>query len=153
MEKPFSISLFGHRYIDDARDLEERLEAVLSGIFESHGYVEIFIGRNGDFDVIAASLIKNLKKRYSDNEIVLVLTLPYTVKDIEYYEKYYDEIIIPHEIEIVHHKKAITARNEWMVDHSDVVIGYVERLTGGAYNALRYAEKNGKMTLNLKETE
>ncbi len=150
MEKPFALALFGHRYIEDVRDLEKRLETALTDIFTSHSCVEIYVGRNGDFDEIAASVIKQMKKKYHENEIILILTLAYTVKDIEYYEKYYDEIIIPESIGKAHYKKAITRRNEWMVEGSDAVIVYVERKSGGAYTAMRYAEKQGKRILNLK---
>ena len=36
-----------------------------------------------------------------------------------------------------------------MVDRSDLVVFFVERETGGAYQTMRYAEKNGKTIINL----
>lgn len=41
--------------------------------------------------------------------------------------------------------RAIPARNRWMVDRSDMVIGYVIRQTGGAYAAVQYARTQGKV--------
>ena len=55
-------------------------------------------------------------------------------------------------------KSAITLRNRWMVEKSDVVICYLERERGGAYAAMKYAmamEKNivmlGKYIKNGEE--
>ena len=77
-----------------------------------------------------------------NNDITLVL--PYAVARLAYYEKYYDNIVIPERLYGVHPKSAITLKNRWMVDMSDLVIAYVERTNGGAYEALKYAEKRNK---------
>jgi len=75
--------------------------------------------------------------------------LPYRVKDIEYYEKYYDDIIFPLDTN-THPKSAITKRNQWMIDNSDLIISYVEpNRKGGALAALKYAQKQGKEIINL----
>lgn len=57
-------------------------------------YVEFYLGRNGDFDILAASVIKRLQKNYRNDNSALILVLPYPVKDYEYYEKYYDEMAV-----------------------------------------------------------
>ena len=57
--------------------------------------MEFYIGRHGTFDEYAASVIKRAQKAVRDDNSVMILTLPYTVKNIEFYEEYYDEIIIP----------------------------------------------------------
>lgn len=69
-------------------------------------YVEFYLGRNGDFDIMAASVIKRLQKEFSDDNSVMILVLPYPVKDFEYYEEYYDEIVIPKDLYGVHPKAA-----------------------------------------------
>jgi hypothetical protein len=112
-------------------------------------YVEFYIGRNGDFDEFAATVIKRVQKQLDRGNSALILTLPYTVKDIEYYEDYYDEIVIPDAIGRAHPKAAITLRNRWMVDTADLVIAYIEHEQGGAYAAVRYAEKNNKKVVYL----
>ena len=75
--------------------------------------------------------------------------LPYHVADIEYYHKYYDSIIIPECVSGVYPKSAITARNRWIVEESELVIVNVERNNGGAYTAMKYAEKLNKKIINL----
>ena len=44
--------------------------------------------------------------------------LPYLEKDMEYYEKYYDNVMIPECIEETHPKGVITKRNRWMVEQA-----------------------------------
>ena len=67
----------------------------------------------------------------------------------EYYEKYYDSILIPECLYGAHPKSAITLRNRWMVERSDLVIVYVERNKGGAYAAMTHAKKLNKEIVNL----
>jgi predicted Rossmann fold nucleotide-binding protein DprA/Smf involved in DNA uptake len=78
----------------------------------------------------------------------ITLVLPYTVTDIEYYESYYDSVLIPSELRREHPKHAITARNRYMVEISDLVIVYAEH-SGGAYDAMKYAERMGKSVVKI----
>ena len=143
----YRVAFFGHRRIYDTKSIEEKLEPILTELLIGKEYVEFYVGRNGDFDELVASLIKRAQKRTDRQNSMLILTLPYTVKDVEYYEEYYDEVIIP--IEKAHPKSAITLRNRWMTDMSDVVISYIERKEGGAYTAVKYAERLNKKVINL----
>lgn len=90
-------------------------------------------------------------KKGENNDITLVL--PYMVADLEYYEKYYDSIIIPESVYGVHPKSAITLKNRWMIEQSDLVIVYVARKKGGAYTAMKYAEKLNKNVINICKKE
>ena len=142
------IALMGHRFVEDILLLERRLMPIIEGVYRSGNSIVWYVGRNGDFDECAASLIKRIRKRYYEVDSQLVLVLPYRVKDIEYYENYYDGIIIPEACYHTHHKRAITVRNRWMVDNSDLALFYVERC-GGAANAMSYAERMGKRYINV----
>ena len=112
-------------------------------------YVAFLIGRNGEFDEYAASVIKRAQKAVGKEKSDISLVLPYTVANIEYYEKYYDSIIIPESVYGAHPKSAITLKNRWMIDQSNLVIVYVERDRGGAYTAMKYAKKQNKDIINL----
>ena len=46
----FTVSLFGHREIDDLRLLEKRLSPILKELIKTNTYVSFLIGRNGEFD-------------------------------------------------------------------------------------------------------
>ena len=145
----FTVSLFGHRRIDDLRRVDLTLESIIQELICSKTYVSFLIGRNGEFDEYAASVIKREQKHYDRDNNDITLVLPYHVAKCEYYEKYYDDIIIPERMSRTHPKFAITLKNRWMIEKSDLVIVYVERQSGGAYAAMRYAEKLNKQIINL----
>ena len=146
----YRVAFFGHRRIDRLREIEERLVPILKELILTKEYVEFYIGRNGEFDEFVASIIKRVQKQLDRGNSALILTLPYTVRDIEYYADYYNEIVIPDAIGRAHPKAAITLRNRWMVDTADLVIAYIDHEQGGAYTAVKYArEKNNKKVINL----
>ena len=145
----FTVSLFGHRRIDDLRKLENRLIPILRELIQGERYVNFLIGRNGEFDEYAASLIKRVQREVWGENCDLTLVLPYTVADMKYYGAYYDCVVIPEELWSVHPKSAITAKNRWMIERSELVIVYLERNRGGAYAAMKYAERLHRRVVNL----
>ena len=149
----YRVAFFGHRRIYNIREIEEKLVPILNELILTKEYVEFYIGRNGDFDEFVASVIKRVQKQLDRDNNVMILTLPYTVKDIEYYADYYDEIVIPDAIGKAHPKAAITLRNRWMVDTADLIIAYIEREEGGAYSAVKYAKKLNKKVVNIGSAE
>ncbi len=149
----FTVSLFGHREIKDLQQVNRRLAPIIKECIQTKPYVSFLIGRNGEFDEYAASVIKHAQKEAGTENNDITLVLPYTVKDLEYYEKYYDSIIIPESVYHTHPKSAIAQKNRWMIEQSDLVIVYVEHDKGGAYTALKYAKKLHKDTINLCANE
>ena len=145
----YTVSLFGHREIGDLLRLESKLAPIIKELIQAKEYVTFLIGRNGEFDEYAASVIKRVRREavFENNEITLVL--PYAVADIPYFERYYDGITIPENLYNAHPKSAITLRNRWMVEHSDLVVVYVEHNSGGAYEAMKYAQKMNKKVINV----
>ncbi|MBR2926684.1 MAG: hypothetical protein IKC31_03805 [Clostridia bacterium] len=144
----YRVAFIGHRIFYELRACEEILDDFLPTILRQYPFVEFYVGRNGDFDIFIASYIKHLQKVYGDDNNTLNLVLPYYIKDMEYYEKYYDQIILPIP-DRTHVKAAITKRNEWMVDQCDLLIAYVENHTGGAFQTVKYASRQNKPILNL----
>ena len=147
----FSVALFGHRRIDDLQRLERALAPMIKELIKSKQYVSFFVGRNGEFDEYAASLVKHAQKECGKENNDITLVLPYHVANLEYYEKYYDNIMIPETVYSSHPKRAITLKNRWMVEKADLIIVYVEHTEGGAYMAMKYAEKLDKNIINLCE--
>lgn len=145
----FRVSLFGHKEIDNLKRLEDQLVPIIKELLQTKPYVSFLIVRNGEFDEYAASFIKIARREVGGENSDITLVLPYTVKDMEYYKAYYDSIIIPDILYRAHVKKAITLRNRFMIDCSDLVIVYVEKDFGGAYNAMKYAIKANKRLINL----
>ena len=149
VEEIYRVVLFGHRDFNGHRTLDKHLNVILKDIIRSKAYVEMYIGRNGEFDIYAASLVKQLQKETGKETNVLICVLPYLDKNLKCYEEYYDEVMIPEDIGRTHPKGAITKRNRWMVERADLVICYVEREQGGAYTAMKYAKKLRKEIINL----
>ena len=139
----YTVSIFGHRRIYDFRKLGEELENMAKEVLESFEFVEFLVGRNGDFDEYAASVIKRVQKNMGSERCCLTLVLPYKLTDIEYYRAYYDSVVIPDELYGVYYKAAITERNRYMIDKSDLVVAWCVRSEGGVYNAVKYAQSKG----------
>ena len=147
--KNYRVALFGHRDFCPTKEIEDKLLSIFTRLIQSKEYLEIYIGRNGEFDIFAASIVKRIKKELDNSSCSMTLVLPYKVKDIEYFEKYYDDIIICEGEEKHHPKEAITKRNRWMVENCDLLVCFVERNSGGAFKAMRYANKHGVKIINL----
>ena len=96
------------------------------------------------------------KRKVCDNNSAHVWVLPYVTSDFqnneEAYRSYYDEIEVFNSAGI-HYKSAYQARNRSMIDRSDLVVFFVTRKNGGAYQALQYAFQRGKTCLNLYNTK
>ena len=145
----YTVALFGHRYISDLKKLGESLYPIIKELIEKQTYVVFYIGRNGEFDEYASSIIKSAQNTYGVDNSELVLVLPYTVADMKYYADYYDSILIPECVKGAHPKSAISQRNRWMVEQADLVIVNVEQKKGGAFSALQYAHKLHVPVINL----
>ena len=119
-----------------------------------YDYVDFLIGRNGEFDIYISSLLRNIKKEYKNN-FSIILVLPYLTAEYKNnknsFEKYYDEIQIYEKSLVSHFKASIKIRNCEMINKSDLIIFYVERKSGGAFDAIRYANKKNKDIINIFE--
>ena len=150
-----TVSFFGHRQIDNALIIEQRLEAIIRELLTTKEYVEFLIGRNGEFDLLVASTIHRCKQNVRDDNSALILILPYTTAEYtdnqQSFHAYYDEIEVCSKSEKSHFKSAYRVRNCSMVDRSNLVIFCVERNSGGAYQTMQYAKRAGINIINLPE--
>ena len=151
----YTVAFFGHRYVDHLLEAGNKLERVLHRLLEEKEYVDFLVGRDGDFDQAASSTICRLKRNFRDDNSAHIWVLPYPTAEYlenqECYEAYYDEIEICEASSRAHFKAAFQTRNRYMVDRADLIICYIDHKSGGAYQTIRYAEKQGKEILNLAE--
>jgi hypothetical protein len=149
----FTVSFFGHRNIELGSEIENRLDSLLHEIITQREYVEFLIGRDGEFDLLVSSVIKQAVAKYDCGNTSLILVLPYMKAEfrdnVQSYLEYYDEVEICSESAKTHPKAAIQVRNRVMIDRSDLVICYVKHKSGGSYKTIQYAEKQGKRIINL----
>ena len=150
----FTVSFFGHREVDHFRDVEKQMELLIFKLVEEKDYMDFLVGRNGDFDQIAASAVRRAKEYYP-SKCSLIWVMPYNMaeyrENMKAYDQYYDEVEICPESDGAHPKAAFQIRNCSMVDRSDLVIFYVTHVHGGAYQTMQYAKRIGKDIINIAE--
>ena len=151
----FTVSFFGHREVERFRDTEQALENLIHKLLSEHEYVEILIGRNGEFDQLVSSVVHRVRKRLDSSNSSLVLVLPYMTAEFrdneDSFYDYYDEVEVSQSASGGHFKAAMQTRNKEMVDRSHLVVFYVDHASGGAYQPLKYAKKNEVPYINISE--
>lgn len=132
------VTFCGHKDVFYKEQVNEKLAAVVAALIEE-GATEFYLGGYGDFDYMAAKIVRELKKDLSDIQSTLVI--PYMDRD--YNKELYDGSIYP-PLENTPLRFAISKRNEWMVDQADVVVAYITHDWGGAIKTLEYAQRKKK---------
>lgn len=149
----YTVSLFGHSRLNNPDVIEKALERTVRELIKTKEYVEFLVGRKGDFDILAASVIRAVNKELDYGNVSLVLVLPYSTseyrKNKESFEKYYNEVEICGRSCPAHFKGAYRICNRSMVDRSDLVICGIERESGCAYQTVEYAIKLQKPVRNI----
>ena len=144
----YTVSFFGHREIKNALEVERKLEAKITELIQTKQYIEFLVGREGEFDILAASVVKRVKKQMDYGNCSLIWVLPYIKAEFRDNEKefleYYDDVEICEQSTKAHFKSAMQIRNRAMVDRADLVICCIQHKNGGAYKTVQYAEKQDK---------
>ena len=147
---------FGHRTASSK--IVESLKQQIRRLVLEEGIKVFWVGGYGDFDMYAASAVRTIKSELPDEGIELDLIYAYlpspTAKEQQAYQaKLYDGTIYPEGVEIGPPKFAITRRNRWMVENCDIVLAFINRDSGGAYTAVKVANRKGKRIINLGTLE
>ena len=128
--------LLGHRELN-TDSIRARTEKVLIDLIENHDVSVFYTANNGDFDYMCNDIITELKKIYK--HIKLCWIAAYSFYNMHAKEKMiYDEIIIPN-FRTIGFKQTMAARNEWMVENSDVLVYYINHGYGVTKDAVEYA--------------
>lgn len=149
----FTVSFFGHRLIENPLCIEQQLETIIRKLLQEKEYVEFLVGRDGEFDQLVSPAIRRCKRTVRSDNSAHVWVLPYPTAEFrdneDTFRAYYDEIEICAVASGGHFKGAHQRRNRHMVDRSDLVVFYVRREGGGAWQTMRYAEKQGAACINI----
>lgn len=149
----YTVSFFGHRELCDFFEVEKSLDKLVRELIHTKEYVEFLVGRNGEFDTLVSSVIRKTMRENNYGNALHTLVLPYQtteyVSNSDSFNDYYSNVEVCEQSAAAHFKSSIQIRNQAMIDRSDLVIFYVQRKSGGAYKALRYAEKQDKTVINL----
>ena len=151
----FTVSFFGHRRIENALEIENRLEQLIRTLLWEHEYIEFLVGRDGEFDQLVSSTICRCKRQYRSDNSAHIWVLPYLTAEFrdneESFRDYYDEIEICEAAAGSHYKNAHQTRNRAMVDRSDLVVFCIRQASGGAWQTMKYAKKQGVPCINLND--
>lgn len=137
-----NVTFCGHAQITEREALQNWLQTVTQSLIEQ-GATTFYLGGYGDFDSLAAAVLREQKKRYPQIELVLVLAYLNTRRDTSGY----DRTVYP-PLETVPRRFAISHRNRWMVEYVDVVVSYVLHDWGGAATTLQYAKRKKKRIIS-----
>lgn len=140
-----TVAFCGHAQISQSEKIEKWLYDVTQKLIEQ-GATTFYLGGYGAFDSLAASVLREQKKRYSQIELVLVLAYLNTGRDTFGY----DSTVYP-PLETVPRRFAISHRNRWMVESADVVVAYVLHDWGGAATTLRCAKQKKKQIISYRD--
>lgn len=144
------IGFCGHASYNATRHDEEKILQIIDEVAKNR-QVDFYLGGYGDFDNFAKMCAQKYKQKHPDSKLIFIT--PYLGEWIEkrrkYLEEEYDEIVYP-PLEKVPYKFAISVRNKYIIDNADVVIAYVKVDFGGAYSALKYAERRNKIIFKIE---
>ena len=140
-----TVIFFGHK--DTPKEIEPTLRTTLIDLIENHNAAVFYVGNNGNFDTMVRRQLENLSQTYPITYNIVLAYIP--TKKSEYDS--FTNTLLPEGIETVPKRFAISYRNKWMVEQSDVVVTYVTHSFGGAAQFKAMAERQGKTVIKLSE--
>ena len=133
----------GHSDVYGSDNLQTDVYNKCEELITEKGVNFFWVGNYGGFDKLAARTIRELKEKYPN--IKLELILPYVTRSINDYEeiyyKDYDNMAIADMPEKTPVRFRILKCNQYMVNCSDFLIAYVNHSFGGAAKTLEYAQE------------
>lgn len=147
-----TITFVGHSVVPSTSELKNIVKEHLRSNIINADTVVCYVGGYGDFDKICACACRELKNDFFNLEVVYVtpyinLSAQLKIKEMKNLGLCDSSVYPP--IENVPPKFAISKRNEWMITNADLVLAYVNRNYGGAYQSLRMAKRKKKKIINL----
>ncbi len=144
------VSFFGHKDYPINDLFSDKILNFIINLIKTNDLIEFYFGGMSNFDNHCANIVNNLKQKYPNIKSYYIT--PYLreshISNIN--KKLYSDIIYP-PIESVPLKFAITKRNEWIIENSDLIIFNLRYTFGGTYTAYRYAKKKNKNVYNIND--
>ena len=140
--KKQTVTFFGHR--DTPKEIEPALRLTLIDLIENKNATVFYVGNHGNFDAMVRRQLEDLSKTYPIKYYVVLAYMP--GKN----DKPDEHSIFPEGIETVPRRFAINYRNKWMLTKSDIVVTYVTRNFGGAWEFQELAKKKHRLVIEVK---
>lgn len=140
--KEQTVTFFGHR--DTPKETEPALRLTLIDLIENKNATVFYVGNHGNFDAMVRRQLEDLSKTYPIKYYVVLAYMPGKNADPD------EHSILPEGIETVPRRFVINYRNKWMLNKSDIVVTYVTRKFGGAWEFKQIAENREKFIISIK---
>ena len=139
-------SFFGHK--DAPESLYPKIRTIIEHLIVQHNVDGFMVGNQGRFDTLVLKALRELKPNHPHicYNVVLAYMPSYIQEDMLYDPA---ETFLPEGIENVPRRFAISWRNRWMVQKSDVIVCYITHSWGGAAQFVEYAKRQKKTIINL----
>ena len=138
-------TFFGHK--DTPKEIEPTLRSTLIDLIKNKNVTVFYVGNNGNFDTMVRRQLEDLSRIYPITYSVVLAYLP-TEKNK------YDNLtntIYPEGLETVPKRFAISWRNKWMIQQSDIVVTYVTHSFGGAAQFKEMAVRQEKYVIEISD--
>lgn len=147
-------SFAGHSNLYGTEALYDKLLCIIEDLIITENINEFWVGNYGDFDKLSATAVRELKQKYP--EVQLNLVIPYLTAEINQYKELYynnyDNILLADMPENTPKKVRILKANQYMVSNSRFLVCYVKYTFGGASKTLEYAKKKSDIKIiNLED--
>ncbi len=143
-----TVTFFGHK--DTPPNVRISLENVLTHLIENEQADMFYVENHGNFDQLVRKVLMELKLKYPHIRYSIVLAyMPRNTNGISQTDS--DNTLLPEEVATSIPKFAISKRNHWMLQKSNVVVTYITRSYGGAAKFKKIALAHGKRIIELAE--
>lgn len=146
----------GHRVIKDVDPdlIIKKLEALLVDLIENEHFTDFRAGGAVGFDSIAALVVLNLKERYPHIKLHLILPCKNQDKYFTKKEKTVYRYILSRADDVCYLQEkyssgVMLARNNALVNGSDLCVAFMTRLRGGTYQTVNLARKNDTKVISV----
>ena len=151
-----SVAFTGHRNIESEKRpmLKTSVENTIIDLYES-GYRNFLNGMAMGFDLLAASVVITMKRRFPDIKLIAVVPYRnqndkfgiYEQKRYQYVLQNADEVVVLRE---TYCNGCLLRRNDYMLAHSSGLIAYYDgKPKGGTFYTIRKASESSIPIINL----
>ncbi len=148
-------SFSGHREISkgDYKRMKERLYAEIETLI-NEGYLFFGVGGALGFDTEVALAILDLKSKYPNIKLILVLPFleqadGWSLQDIALYENIKSKADKVKYTAEQYHSGCYYKRNRHLINNSSVCIAYMRKNTGGTAYTVKYAQEQNVRVINI----
>ena len=150
----------GHRP-DKMKQEEKEIKPLLEKAIDdaiTNGYVTFITGMAMGTDIWSAEIV--LEKKKGNPELHLICALPHpgfenrrSMTEKKRFDKIIKKADLVKEIKDHYFTGCYQVRNEWMVDHSNLVIAVFNGQKSGTQNTIKYAKKKNVGIVNVLESD